>query len=336
MTELMIVGEAWGRQEEQEGKPFVGSSGWVLNSLLSQAGIERESCYVTNVFNFRPPNNSVLALCGPKTEAIPEYRPLQQGKYIRREFLPELERLSEEVSRVKPNLILALGNTALWALCKKSGIKKYRGSPLPTHDGRVKVIPSWHPAAIMRQWELRPVSLADFYKAKREMAFPELRRPNRQIYLQPTLDDIWDFYKEFLEPAPWISCDIETKQLSITEVGYATPDAERAIVIPFWSRAQKDGNYWRTLEEELAAWAMVRKINEVKAVIGQNFQYDMQYFWKTVGIPCPIWKGDTMLLHHALQPEMEKSLGFLGSVYTDEPSWKFMRTDHSTLKQGDD
>jgi hypothetical protein len=43
-----------------------------------------------------------------------------------------------------------------------------------------------------------------------------------------------------------------------------------------------------------------------------------------------------MLLHHSMQPELEKGLGFLGSVYTDEPSWKFMRTDHSTLKQADE
>jgi len=43
-----------------------------------------------------------------------------------------------------------------------------------------------------------------------------------------------------------------------------------------------------------------------------------------------------MLLHHAMQPEMEKGLGFLGSLYTNEPSWKFMRTDHDNLKKGDD
>ena len=70
--------------------------------------------------------------------------------------------------------------------------------------------------------------------------------------------------------------------------------------------------------------------------IGQNFSYDMQYFWRTVGITCPKFFGDTMLLHHALQPELEKGLGFLGSIYTNEPSWKFMRQEHFTLKKGDD
>jgi hypothetical protein len=123
---------------------------------------------------------------------------------------------------------------------------------------------------------------------------------------------------------------------TITEVGYGTPDGKHALVIPFYWRQASDGNYWRTPEEEREAWMWCKYINQVKPLIGQNFAYDMMYFWKTVGIPCPRFLGDTMLQHHTLQPEMEKSLGFLGSIYTNEPSWKFMRTDHSTLKSGDD
>jgi hypothetical protein len=51
----------------------------------------------------------------------------------------------------------------------------------------------------------------------------------------------------------------------------------------------------------------------------------MTFCWKNYGIPTPAPAEDTMLLHHAMQPEMEKGLGFLASVYTDEASWKFMR-----------
>jgi len=333
---IMLVGEAYGVEEERHGKPFVGTSGYVLDGILRQVGINRAECHITNVFNFRPPSNKLDNLFTDKTNAIPLYRPIKPGKYIHRRYQSELDRLFAEIERVQPNIIVALGNTPLWALCKKVGIKKYRGSPLLTHDGRWKVLPTWHPAAVSRQWELRVISLADFYKAKRESEFPELNRPKHLIYMEPDLDDIEAFYNQFLRGQPFLSCDIETKERTITEVGYATADGSRCIVIPFWSRRAYDGNYWPDHKSERKAWDWVRRINAEFPLIGQNFSYDMQYFWRTVGIPCPRFLGDTMILHHALQPEMEKGLGFLGSIYTNEPSWKFMRQDHSTLKLMDD
>jgi uracil-DNA glycosylase len=336
---ILIVGEAWGEKEETAGRAFVGSSGRLLKALLSENGIDPRETYMTNVFNRRPMGDNVLNFCGPKSSAIEGYRALQQGKYVRAEFAPELERLYAEIKRIQPNVIIALGNTALWALCKKVGIKKFRGSPLPSIpiSGRTfKVLPTWHPGVVLRQYALKPVLMLDLAKARRQAEFPEIIRPSRLILLEPTLDDIEDFYHEHLVGQPFLSCDIETKQRQITEVGYSDALGKHAIVIPFYSRQRMDGNYWPDLESELAAWAWVRQICSEFPLIGQNFQFDMMYFWKTAGITCPLFAGDTMLLHHSLYPELEKGLGFLGSVYTDEPSWKFMRQDNDTLKQADD
>lgn len=332
---LMIVGEFWGEREEQTGEPFTGPAGSVLHGLLRQAGIDKRECYFTNVFNFRPRGNRLDSLFTSKDNAVPFYRPVAPGKYIHKDYLPELERLSAEIDRIKPNLILALGNAALWAVCKKSGIKRYRGSPLLSYDDSFKVLPSWNPSSILRQWELRPIVLADLTKARKEMQFAELRRPSHLIYMEPDLNDISDFYHEYLKDEPFLSCDTETKAETITEVGYSTSSGDRCLVIPFWDREREDGNYWRTANKERKAWEWVRRINKEKILIGQNFSYDMQYFWRTVKIPCLKFGGDTMLQHHSLQPELQKGLGFLASIYTNEPSWKFMRTDHSTLKQED-
>lgn len=333
---IMIVGEYWRDDEEAEGVAFGGAARGILHGILRQAGIDPRECYFTSVFNLRPPANRLEHFFKPKSaNALDGWRPLAPGKYCQKQFLPELERLHEEVERVKPNVIIALGNIPLWALCKKSGIKKYRGSPLPTHDNKYKVIPAWGPHSIMRQWNLRIITLADCTKARRESEFPEVRRPKRLLYLEPTLQDIADFYEEFLKETAYVSCDIETKAQAITEVGFSNAEGTHAIVIPFMCRKQPDGNYWRTIRQEIEAWKWVRNILATKPSIGQNFSYDMQYFWRTMGIPVPMFLGDTMLQHHSLQPEMEKGLGFLGSIYTNEPSWKFMRTDHSTLKKGD-
>lgn len=333
---VFILGEYLSEQAEREGRPFAGPDESVLKGILQQVGIVEDDCYFTTVFNQRPRGNRVESFCGGRAEGIPGYRPIFSGKYVRAEFAHELARLERELTATAPNVVIALGNTSLWAMSKKSGIKKYRGSPLPSHCGKYKVLPTWPMSSILRQWELRVIALADISKARAEASSPQLNRPRRYIYMEPSINDIEDFYHKYIVPSPFISCDIETKQGTITEVGYSNADGTRALVIPFYSRLASDGNYWDTFTDERRAWAWVRRINAEKPIVGQNFSYDMNYFWRTVGIPCPRFLGDTMLLHHSLQPEMEKGLGFLGSIYTNEPSWKFMRTDHDQLKKGDE
>lgn len=329
---ILILGEFWGEQEERTGRPFEGPAGSVLFGLLRHTGIDRRDCYFTNVFNERPRNNRLESFCGNKASAIPNFaRPVLPGKFVRADMGHHLERLEEEIARVKPNIIIALGNVAFWAMTKKTGIKKYRGAPIMSHDGQHKVIPTWGPSSILRQWELRPIVMSDLTKARAQSSFPELRRPQRYLYLEPDLDDIQKFYDDFLLPAPFVSLDIETKSGTITEVGVGT--STHAMVIPFYDRAAEDGNYWPTLAKERKAWDLVRMICREKPTIGQNFQFDMQYLWKTVGIPCPKFLGDTMLMHHSLQPELEKGLGFLASIYTNEASWKFMRQEHADMKR---
>lgn len=335
MTKMLLLGEAWGRDEELEGRPFVGSSGFVLNGMLREIGIVRDECYVTNVFNLRPePSNDVVNLCGPKAEGIPGYPALVNGKYVRAQYAPELARLFREIDHVQPNVIVALGATAAWALCKTSGIKKIRGAPILGRNG-VKVLPTYHPAAVSRDWTLRPVVLADLDKAKAEAEYSEIRRPQRFVHIEPTIGDLVEFEFAFIRPASSISIDIETKGDQITCIGFA-PSIDRCLVVPFYDPSRPDGNYWRTLEDELLAWQWVRRVCAMRRqIVFQNGLYDMHFLWRRYGIPVPHAADDTMLMHHALQPEMEKGLGFMGSLYTNEASWKFMRDDHDTVKRED-
>lgn len=337
----MLVGEAWGEQEEAAGEPFVGPSGKVLNSMLRAAGIRRDECYLTNVFNFHPPSNQLQSLGGSKFEAIedwPQITATKPGIWIRKQFTHELERLHQEVQTIRPNVIVALGNTPLWALTRDQGIKKQRGTPVYDYTGQFKVLPTYHPSAIMRQWKLRPVGIADLGKALRESEFPEIRRPNRLIHIPETIQDIADFYEAEIAPVRVVGCDIETAQIAglntITEVGFA-PQWDKALVIPFLTRRPGNHNYWRTANEERQAWKWIQRILLEKLMAGQNFNYDLQYLWWEMKFRLGQVADDTMILHHSMYPEMEKGLGFLGSVYTDEPSWKFMRKDSTGFKVGE-
>jgi DNA polymerase len=332
---LMIVGDYWTEEDENKGRPLSGSSGKLLSSMLAHKGIDMDKAYITCVFNQRI--SDLKSRCGPKVEGIPNYPPLFPNKYIPVSLAPELLRLFKEIRDVKPTCILALGNVATWALLKTPGIKKLRGAPLYYYAGlnqNVKVLPTYHPTAVFKDYSLKPILHADLDKLSEELKFPEIRRPQRHIWIEPTLDDLVRFEQEHLLSASRLSVDIETSGTMITCIGFAS-SPEVAIVVPFTSASSKDGSYWGSIDEELQALAWCRKwCNSSISKVGQNFLYDMQHLWRNYGIRIGGHVDDTMLLHHALQPELEKGLGFLGSIYTREASWKFMR-HKETIKRED-
>jgi uracil-DNA glycosylase len=327
---ILIVGETWDDWDESRDMPFSGPAGTLLRRGLRLAGIAEEDCTLTMVFPFRPTNGRLESLGSPRADAIPGWPKLGQI-YVASRFAPHLKNLQDLIAEVKPNIIIPLGLVAMWAVCKNTGIKKWRGTPLLDFTGDFKVLPTYAPSSINRSYKLFPIFVSDLAKAKKESTFPEIIRPSRLIHIEPSLTDIAAFYEEFIVPAPVLDIDIETKMGTVTEVGFAT-GWSRAIVIPFYTRAFPSGNYWKTAEEELQAWRWVERILKEKPVINQNISYDLQMLWMKNNIAMPEILDDTMILHHTLYPEMEKSLGFLGSIYTNEPSWKFMRHDAEALR----
>jgi DNA polymerase I-like protein with 3'-5' exonuclease and polymerase domains len=163
----------------------------------------------------------------------------------------------------------------------------------------------------------------DFIKAKREREFPDLRRPVRFVHVAETYEDIRRYKEEYLDGASRVAFDVETdRRAQITCICFAA-SIDRVLVIPFVDQRKPQGNYFTDISEELAAWDLVAEILDSQAEkVGQNGMYDMTYAWQQYGIPTRNYAHDTMLLHHALQPESDKGLGFLGSVYTNEASWK--------------
>lgn len=333
---IALIGEAYGEEEAQWQKPFIGPAGQELNRMLSDAGINREECYVSNVFNFRPERNDVSTLCSERS-LCSRFRQvaLVRGLYLRDEYAPEIDRLAQELRSERPNLVVALGNTAAWALIGETAITKIRGTLFnSTLVSGLKVLPTFHPAAILRQYDQRHVAVLDLKKAKIEAEFPEIRRPIRTIWMEPTLEDLDNFFSQYIVMADYLSFDIETAAGQITCIGFA-PRIDLALVIPFLDN-RKGGNYW-SKENELKAWRFVERVlgTDIPKV-AQNGLFDIQYLWMKYRIKVKNFCQDTMLLHHSLHPESEKGLGFLGSVYTNEVSWKDMRgRGEKTIKRED-
>ncbi len=335
---IALVGEAPGQEELMFKEPFVGSAGRELNRMLRDADLLRSECFVTNVFSMQPPENKIKALTTEKKFLPKDYKTpyLAPGQYVLPEFLPEVQRLKAELEHVKPNLVIALGNTALWALRDeppKIGAK--RGTVMQaTLVPDQKLIATYHPAHVLRNWSFRVVVLTNFLKAKREAEFAELKRIPREVWLYPTIKDLYEFEKRYINNPDlahlrnWIiSHDVETvpKRAMMTCISIS-PTKFHSIIVPFVDRDKPDYSYWATAQEEFEATMWVKRQLERadKERLAQNGLYDVQYE-HSIGIQTRNVTRDTMLRHHSLYPEMTKDLGFLNSVYTDEIAHKTLR-----------
>ena len=352
---IVLVGEAYGAQEAQAKAPFVGPTGSLLNRLCQEAGLitaqehkgietalwardypRRDQLYaragirLTNVFNLQPPSNKIEALCGPKHD---KRRPIRAGKYLRPEYYGELDRLKTELEEWQPNITIGLGATALWFATGYGAITKTRGTIIDSMLG--KFLATYHPAYLLRgAWSMRPILVSDLTKAHKHSIDRAVVRPPRTIYVPETLDDIAEAF-EWLKDASTIAIDIETAQEQITCIGFA-PSKARTLVIPIWDSTKLDNSYWMEYDEQ-RVWEWIRAICALPAAkVFQNGLYDLHYLWRGYGIAVANCKHDTMLLHHALQPEVQKSLAFLGALYTDEVAWKQMRKHVTTLKHEDE
>lgn len=324
-----------------EGKHFEGE--YELRRMLATIGLNLNDCYRANVFSRQPAGNNLALYSIPKDHPMADTSrsPLCTNPlgYFNREHDTELLRLASELDTVKPNIILALGNTACWALGLGTGINGLRGAVHTTQvNGRtVKVLPTYHPASILRQWDQRVVALADLAKAERESHYPELRFDNTELWLNPTLEDLEEFDQLHMTPATRCACDIETKRGQMDFICFTPSPADVSLSIPFWINGPSP-NYWPTVEEELIAWGYVRKWMERPDLIKvfQNGVFDLSFI-PTVGIIPRGCSEDTMLQAHSLYSELQKGLGFLGTIHANVPSWKSMihhRSDELT-KAGD-
>lgn len=147
---LMVIGEAPGRDEDIQGKPFVGPSGQLLNQMLAAIGLSLEDFYVTNIVNWRPPKNR-----NPKPEEIALCRPF----------------LERHIELVQPKALLLVGGVSMTALTDLTGIMKHHGQWQDVNIGGLVLpgMPLYHPAFLLRQPALKKDAWRDLLNLRSKL-----------------------------------------------------------------------------------------------------------------------------------------------------------------------
>lgn len=156
-TDILFVGEAPGRNEDEQGIPFCGRAGKNLDKLLEKIGLSREDIYIANILKCRPPQNR-----NPTTEEIEAHTPW----------------LLKQIKEIKPKIICSLGNYATKFFLAKTNVEEMKKQPgitqvhgkiqnIEIDEIKIKLIPLFHPAAIIYRRHLEPEWLKDMEIVKK-------------------------------------------------------------------------------------------------------------------------------------------------------------------------
>lgn len=327
-SRIMIVGEFPSERDLQVGTPFQDASGTELNRMLHEAGIMRSECYVTTVLKTRPPQGLISSFMATKKKKITAAHQLRMGLHVTPEVVAGLSELYAETEVVQPNIIVACGNLALWALTGNWSAMKWRGSllrmvPMFKDQGeleRPKVIPTYNPGQVLKQWDLRAIVLNDLRRVKQHMTSREYTNvPNWIFQIRPTFVQVMYILQELIvrldKEEMWIEFDLETyittKHIRCAGLSWSRTEA---ICIPF---TEAHVPYWMEDEEAAVLFYLYKVLTHKNAKVrGQNLLFDCQYthrYWHFI----PRVAHDTMISQHSLFAALPKSLDFLASMYAD-------------------
>ena len=149
-ADILFIGEAPGKTEDQQGLPFVGAAGRFLDEMLAQAGMDRSDIYITNIVKYRPPNNR-----DPSTEEKQAFWPY----------------LAEQLEVIDPKAVVTLGRHSMEFFLPDAKIGQVHGhgvrKSVNYHDGKAHewlIVPLYHPAAALYNGSLRQTLIDDFVR----------------------------------------------------------------------------------------------------------------------------------------------------------------------------
>lgn len=348
-TRILIVGEAYGSTEEQFQKPFMGESGNELKNMLKEAGIDPEECLYTNLINVRPDQNNFVRFLHRTLEAKDEKLSPFRGVYPQQSLREAYDVLGRLITEVRPNIIICLGNWALWAVTDKykikdgsrkerslgyklaTGVDTYRGSMEFTREGlpRIPVLATYHPAAILRMWPWRYTAVNDLRRVTEYLRQPIALRtwgftPTKRRWLAPDPSLVEAWCEGCIEAKHFeLTLDLETYQGRIHIMGLSHPDGNR-LVVPFMDVNKQGTKPYYPLSAWRRIYAAIRRLltHPKITLLGQNLLYDAQYL-HTEFAYVPKIGFDTMVAQHYLWPALRRGLDYMASLYCQHYTyWK--------------
>jgi len=304
---IACIGEGPGEYEEKFRIPFHpdAPAGEILTNVLQRNGLFRGDVWLGNLTHYRPhiTNKFILAKPGDVTAGVDD--------------------LAKSLSRMRPNVIAAMGAWPLWYLTGKcgyergkpkpgTGIENYRGSILPCilpGCKALKVIASYHPSYVARNRTKYPIFDIDIARIKGDSKFPELNIPKRHMVIDPRGEELNHWVDKIIKSG-LASADIEAIKYTthILCYGFAISPSETVCIV----------NRPHSFEFR---WAVDKILSSGIRLIYHNGPYD-QIISEANGFKIANYFWDTMVAQHVMQPEMPRSLAYITSVNTREPYYK--------------
>lgn len=142
-ADIVFIGEAPGKNEDEQGLPFVGAAGKFLNEMLAEAGMDRQDVYITNIVKYRPPNNR---------DPLPDEK---------KEFWPYL---LKQLQIIQPKVVITLGRHSMEYFLPDMKISQIHGQAkrIQFGDDKLVIVPLYHPAAALYNGGMRQTLIDDF------------------------------------------------------------------------------------------------------------------------------------------------------------------------------
>ncbi len=310
-AEILVVGEGPGFRENDTGRPFIGPSGQMLRKLMQKAGIDHRKVYFTNTVRCIP-RGTTKAVREPSYDEIEKCAPF----------------LEKEIATVKPTVIIAAGNTALRYLMatKNLNITRNRGLEIWSEKYQCKIMPVFHPAAILRNPKYEGVTTQDLVRIKNSSTTKELSVLGLGTYTIVTdkqkLDDLFNH----LSKEPEYALDIETTGLNwqtsnIISLGFSWQERTGWCLPLLNCKKELEDDETRFWDDATHLYV----INNLKKLLSlpsrkilHNGKFDLKHLAHH-GFTVKNASFDTMLTHHILDENAQNLHGLKDCawVYTD-------------------
>lgn len=324
---IFIVGEGPGLKEDVYGQPFVGPAGSLLKKLMAQAGLEYRSVFFSNTVRCLPKGTT-------KVVREPSYEEIEA-------CAPYLE---QEIAAVKPTIIVPAGNTALRYImgAKNLNISRQRGLEIWSDKYKCKIMPIFHPAAILRNPKYENVTTQDLARIKTSADTKAMSVSGMGAYEVADTPEKLEILFKHLENEPEMAVDLETTGLDwlnsqIISVGFSwkertgwclpflnTKKTEEELITRFWD----DATFLKLSTRLKKALMLPSK------KVFHNSKFDLKHLTYH-GYPVANAYFDTMLAHHLIDENAENLHGLKDCawVYTDMGGYDKEVSDFFTLNK---